>query len=182
LKRLVQTHPSPKISRDLNGMIERGDVFLNFQDDMMRTTRGVATVQYINTPSHGLVLTLMVSADALLDPNQTDAFKQLVIYHEYIHIEQQRDGRIPKRQLYARRADVPLTEEEMRFIFKAESEAYEEECRLAVELHMESAFGLCVSYAKEGALGMRLDLAASYALVPVFARHTKLLAQLARSP
>lgn len=179
LERLVKTHPSPKINTELKGMIERHEVFLNFEESMLESSHAFATIQFIKTPTHGIILTLIVSANGLFDQAISDHFKQLVIYHEYIHVEQLRDGRIPQHQLYARRIDVPVGTSEMRAIFHMESEAYTEECKLAVSLKWEHEFALCESYANGGPAVMRSFLASEYAQLPMYRQHAVLLKSLA---
>ena len=102
LKDLVETHPSPQISRDLNNLVTSGKVFLNFQPAM--SPGAAATIMWVNTPSHGQVLTLVTPAEWLLDPTTSRELKQLVIFHEYQHLRQQLDQTYPRELAFGANA------------------------------------------------------------------------------
>ena len=95
LRVLVQTHPAEEVRTQLNQWILDGRVWLNFQRDAVNRYGSIAAATYVNTPERGILLTLVVSPELLLDPQQSQAFRQLVIFHEYVHLRQQIQGTFP---------------------------------------------------------------------------------------
>jgi hypothetical protein len=159
LKDLVQNHPHREIREDLNQMIESGRVFLNFQEEIAGHNN-IASVTWIKTPTHGTVLTFVFSPSGLTGNEHTREFKQLVIYHEYQHILQQLSRKYPSA-LVANNSR--LDPNHLRLFFEAESEAYEKESQLAIQLGWENHFEFCKTYKQHGLTAMRQQLAANLA-------------------
>lgn len=181
LKELVQSHPMPEIHRDFNRMVENGEIILNFQPNVAGE-HALATVIYVNTPSHGEVLVFSIDPAELNSPELSRAFKQLVIFHEYIHILQQKSGRWPKWLAIGLRArpDKPMNPKALRVFFEAESQAYEQECLLAIQEGWVNKLNLAVAYARGGRSAMRLKLAEIYAELPQYASNRDMLFRIAR--
>jgi len=168
LRVLVQTHPAPEISHDLNELVETRQVYLNLQDHVVGSDQNIASARYINTPQ-GVHLTLVVSPRLLLDPDISHEFKQLVIYHEYIHIRQQLTGSTPSWLAIGVPPET-LTDDEIRIFIDAEMEAYVAECRLAERIHAIQSFELCVIYGNGGLSAMRAAYSRILAASPGYAR------------
>lgn len=163
LKRLITSHPDPSISRDLHALIEKGGVYLNFQPEIFNGSGSLATVMLVNTPTTGEVLTLSIDPVHLANPQQSDAYKQLVIYHEYQHIRQHREQRYPREMLMQVLRPDLLTERDIRLQLDAEVEAYEAEVLLAVKLGWQQHLPeFCQAYANGGRNGLYRLLAARY--------------------
>ena len=179
LKDLVETHPSPQISRDLNHLVTSGKVFLNFQPAM--SPGAVATVMWVNTPSHGQVLTLVTPAEWLIDPTTSREMKQLVIFHEYQHIRQQLDQTVPRELAFGANtaAIAQMSETDLEQWFEAEYEAYAAESELAISLGWQKEFALCEIYASQGRAGLRRVMADMFSAMPVYSRHAATLRRIA---
>lgn len=150
LRILVQTHPHPDIRNDLNHLIESGEVWLNFQEDVLHDSRAVAAVMAISIPGReGFTLTLSVRPSVLLDNSISLGYKQLVIYHEYIHVRQVREGRVSIAIFIPTRPER-VTEAFYREHVPSELEAYERECQLAGNLGIVDQLNLCQEYAQDG--------------------------------
>jgi hypothetical protein len=166
LRVLVLSHPSPEISQDLNRLITNHQVYLNFQDHAVGNEQNIAAARLIRTPQ-GLLLTLVISPSLLLDPDMSHEFKQLVVYHEYIHIRQQLNRTQPAWLLIGLRPDA-ATDEHLRIFINAEMEAYEAECRLAEHIGATDAFELCRVYSELGVRAMRIAFTESLAASPTY--------------
>lgn len=179
LKDLVETHPSPQISRDLNRIIVNGDIALNFQPAM--SPGAVATIMWINTPSEGLMLTLVTPAEWLLDPSTSRRLKQLVIFHEYQHLRDQLDERVPREMAFGANeaAMAQLSERQLEIWFESEYRAYAAESELAISLGWQREFAFCEVYARSGRAGLRQAMADSYCAMPVYRRHAAVLRRIA---
>ncbi len=170
LEKLVKTHPHEDVRVKLNRLVEDNVVFLNFQEGIGMGGEGLATVTYVRTPTHGTVLTLSIGLSELYNKATSKVYKQLVIYHEYIHIDQQLEKRYPGLAI-TRRADIPFTEKEIRLHFASEVEAYEGECKLAVKLDAAHEIDICQAYAEGGLRKMKILLAARLAQTTMYAMH-----------
>lgn len=171
LEKLVKTHPHKDVRVKFNKLIEDNVVFLNFQENLAMGGEGLATVTWIRTPTHGIVLTFSVGVSDLLGKRDSRTFKQLVLYHEYIHVDQQLSGRYPKRLAFGRRSDVPFSEKEIRIHFASEVEAYEAECKLAIKIDAAHELDLCQAYASGGLRKMKILLAARLSRLTMFNIH-----------
>lgn len=174
IRDLIQTHPHPEIRGELSTLILNHEVGLNF-DDLARDVGAMATVVYGKMEgSDKETIALNFSLDHLFDAKTSRAFKQLVIYHEWIHIKQQRSKRYPD---WLAKGRLPSTPEEVRTFFEAESEAYVEECALAVALDQTDVLDVCSMYKQDGKRAMRKALAEKYVSTPILSLYkTELLA------
>ena len=163
LRVLVQTHPHPDIRGDLNTLIESGQVYLNFQEHATGEN-SIASARFIRTPE-GLILALVVSPRLLLDESRSLALKQLIVYHEYIHIRQQLSGSQPA-WLATGFLIENISDEQIRTYIDAEMEAYEAECRFAEQIEATDAFALCQVYSTHGVRALRNALADNIAASP----------------
>lgn len=170
LKELVQGHPEPEISGELNHLVETGQVYLNLTGELRHELHGnVGRILYVNTPQVGVVLALSFSPHFLLDPNIPRQLKQLVIYHEWMHIKQQRSG---DKEKYPDTLAMQIvkgddTTQTLRVWFEAEFEAYRAECVVAERHEWTQYLDLCISWSKNGDSGLRQAMARSYtALIP----------------
>lgn len=165
LKDLVQTHPRKEIREDLDRLIETGEVALNFEE-LARAQNSLATILLLDDSSTGReTYVFNFSAERILDTSASKAFKQLVVFHEWIHLRQQIEQRAPK---WIARGMMPKDKEQVHALFEAEMEAYEAECRLAVELKHSKEFFLCVAYERGGSEKLRSELATQLAVQPAF--------------
>lgn len=182
LKELVDSHPMPEISRDFNKMVTKGEVMLNFQKNP-NASHTMAQVQWIRTPTHGVVLVFCIDPDELHRKDLSKEFKQLVIYHEYIHILQQRSGRFPKgRQVLGKKINgkMIINPWAIRTMFESESEAYEKESLLAMKQGWINELNFAQAYSMGGLPQMRLKMAAIYSQIPQYASSRDLLYHIAR--
>jgi len=176
LRVLVQNHPAEEVRVRLNAWIMDGRVWLNFQRSALDRYDVIAAAMYVHTPDRGNLLTLVVSPELLLDPTQNQSFKQLVIFHEYVHIRQQIQGTFPPAILMTSFEGRPSASF-IRLWLQAEFEAYEEECQLAVRLNMSNAFEICRVFAESGRANLRRTVVATLANVPAYADHSDLIRQ-----
>ena len=84
---------------------------------------------------------LVYPADDLLDPRTSKLHKQLVIYHEWIHIRQHREDRVPEIR------------------YEVEMEAYLAECVYAKEIGALDDAPICAPYFTGGEQALRKSLA-----------------------
>lgn len=179
LKDLIQNHPHREIREDLYRLIDTQKVFVSFQD-IGAKMQSVASVMYINTPTHGTALTLIIGRVEVLSSKITRRHKELVLYHEWIHLKQQLEQREPKWLALKRLLNASFTEEEISVFYKAEMEAYLAECKLAVSLNSQHELDFCDIYAKYGERALRENIAMRYGSMPHFSQHTSLFMKLAQ--
>lgn len=154
MKDLIQTHPHPEVRQRLNELILQGEIGLSFQQ-LQSAPNTVANVAYSQSVRNGkMMLALNYVAEALLDPRDSKIHKQLIIYHEWIHIKQQRAGRAPG-WMAGLDEPLPSSEEIKRIRMATEMEAYTAECQLAVDLGATKEFDFCQVYAVRGSPGLR---------------------------
>ena len=95
----------------------------------------------------GHVMALSISWSQLSDPEKNDAWWTLVLYHEYVHFIQYRDGHQPAGTFMMNSLDLSSPDQvEKQCTQKrhAEEAAYHQECELAVKLGSEAEMsGLC---------------------------------------
>ncbi|MDP3793388.1 MAG: hypothetical protein Q8R07_01410, partial [Candidatus Uhrbacteria bacterium] len=91
---LVQSHPHPVIRNTLNQLIVGREVGL-----LLKPMAGILPheASFIVMPDERGIMRdiLNYPTEYLLDPRTSKQHKQLVIYHEWIHYEQQKDRRFP---------------------------------------------------------------------------------------
>lgn len=179
LKDLIQSHPHEVMREDLDRLITGGSVFLNFQDSVTSGQNALATVMYVNTPTHGTVLALNVSKRHLTDPHSAKLFKQLVIYHEWHHLRQQIEGTEPRWLATGIKNPGQMSDGNVRIFFESEMKAYLPECELALKLDAVQLFPLYGAFAQGGVSGLRIQLAESYARIPVYSVYADLLRSIA---
>ena len=180
LRQLIQTHPDSEMRESLSHLISSGEVNLNFQDEPGSGTVSIARVLYGTVPEKGTVLFFSFNQTELLNDKISSVFKQLVIYHEWNHIKQQREGRCPKSIYYSRPPGVPLTADFLQKYLEAEFEAYTAECRLAERIKALDLFAPCHTLLERGDLAFREKIAGMYDTVREFAPYHDTLARIAR--
>ncbi|MBU1032865.1 hypothetical protein KJ937_02970 [Patescibacteria group bacterium] len=150
MKDLIQTHPHQEIRNDLNDLIIRGEIGLTFQQ-LKSAPNTQANVVYAQDPKNGeRVLVLNYAIQDLLDSSLSRLYKQLVIYHEWIHIKQQREKRYPEWLATIDRP-VQYPADVVEILLKSEMEAYSAQCELAIKLDVFREFEFCRAYKTNGA-------------------------------
>lgn len=185
MKRLIETHPDHEVRTELFRRIDLQEgpdrIFLNFQGEVAGSVEAVATALTVRTPD-GDLLTLSVNPALLLDPNESTEMKQLVIFHEWIHLKQQSSSdqvRYPRWLGYGYRTGT-LTNEMVRIFYEAEMEAYLAECVLATRLGWSERMEICVPYARGGEPALRVYIANRFAAIPQYAPFASIFHVLAR--
>jgi hypothetical protein len=161
LKRLIRSHPHEEIRGYLYRAIEEGTVWLNFQAELL-IPGTISSTALIDISGKGLTPTLVLNPSELLDTRTSTRKKQLVIYHEYLHLRQLIEKRVPPETFLLRDKNKVMTFEEGKQLFHAELEAYLAECALATVIGAVSEIDLCVAYSR-GLLEMKRVLARSLA-------------------
>lgn len=92
---LVQTHPDQKMKGEFNGLMSAKTIFLSYQSDRMPEEMAVeiASVGGVHRP------VLVINPEFLIRPKRQNrmedkTYKQLVIIHEYAHIENHLSGKV----------------------------------------------------------------------------------------
>ncbi|MFA5134166.1 MAG: hypothetical protein WC505_00040 [Patescibacteria group bacterium] len=179
LKRLVQSHPDPRIRIGMDSLVANGVIYLNFQSLFTLGDEGIATFCIINIASVGYAPTFNIHLSQLLDPAVPDQFKQLVILHEYAHFLQYQKGIVPEERFYYGSAPEQLTERELCELFEVECQAYLAESKCACEQGWSYQFDICEAYRTGSLMGMRQRLAERYSMLPEFKPFRSLLFRLA---
>ncbi len=160
LESLMKSHPDQSFVNDLEKRIKSGEVRLTYNRGR-NPAHATAAVQAIGIIKGQLVKQLFVSPNALKDPNQTDQFLQLVIYHEFQHILHYDTGKLLLSDDLKIGSRGPRGFEYMNRWFMSEIDAYEKECKLAVKMGWEKEFKLCEIYAYGGRAMMQRAFANS---------------------
>lgn len=98
LRELVSHHPRVEISRELNGWVESGKIYISMQTDRMPDEM---SVELVSGPA-GVKPALVVNPGFLMRSTSFDLkrdieYKRAVIYHEYWHVKLHFTGEIPLR-------------------------------------------------------------------------------------
>ncbi|MFC1633086.1 hypothetical protein ACFL1U_03055 [Patescibacteria group bacterium] len=131
---LVETHPRSEIREKLDKLIEDGHVATNYQV-LPRGNKG-ATV-YVTEYSGTLYKVLNLSPYNLLDMRTSDQYLQLVIWHEFHHLDDLISERTPLETFMLYPEGTPHDEQYYRTCFTGELKAYEAELKLIKELKWE---------------------------------------------
>lgn len=180
LKELIQTHPEKEIRVDLHQLLTSGQIYPNYQESLGSGGSAIATVLWVNLPGKGESLVFSFNRSGLLDPKLTTSYKQLVIYHEWTHVKQQRAGTYPKSLTYASATDVMTSESSVRLTFEAEAEAYTAECGLAVRIKTVDEAPFCRTLVDRGEPAFREEMARTFAGLAIYANHRETLLRVAR--
>ncbi|GEM_PF-3193993 len=160
MQNLIRSHPHPAIRNTLDQLIMQGDVWPIYSP-MAGILAHEASFS-IRPDEHGIMRPIFnYPAEDLLNPQTSKRHKQLVIYHEWIHFEQQRNHRFPA-WLAEGTAPVPMPDDMRQIWYESEVDASLAECRLAKELKAESEVGYCQTYSKGGESALRKALAPIY--------------------
>ncbi|MFA6428984.1 MAG: hypothetical protein WCV84_00610 [Patescibacteria group bacterium] len=169
MEQVIRTHPSSELRTRLMEWLRVGRVQLNNESAHTDALGMVAAVLYRETV-RGPALTLAVSPVLFFGPQFTRARRQVMVYHEYIHLRQQIDGTIPATELRGTMRDH-LTDTGIRWKLRAEFEAYEEECRLGLTFMGPGYSELCRRYAAHGRRALRESVVELHALLPMYRGH-----------
>lgn len=160
---LMKNHPAEEIRVDFVRRLESGEIHLAVEP---RIPGGAASTAYVVKArvkgSEEVKLIFGVKIEFLLDPNLSDAYKQITIYHEYQHILQRETEQYShqeyKGESYITPDDVH-GREYMTSYFMAEFDAVQKECDFALALGWESLRYRCEEYKRGGFAALRRYLA-----------------------
>lgn len=126
---VMADHPDKSCRDNLWNWLQTGQIFFSVKggpDDFV-----FARVTWDKHPQGIHRLVLIVNPFLLVNTRVDREVKQLVLYHEYQHILQARDGRLLK--IWGREnKEAPVTQVELERVFELELEAYAAESRLAL--------------------------------------------------
>ena len=136
LERLLTNHP---VREQFTAMVRRGDIALADVGEEGNAAEfaivDAARVSGGRPGQSGHVMALSISWSQLSDPEKNDAWWTLVLYHEYVHFIQYRDGHQPAGTFMMNSLDLSSPDQvEKQCTQKrhAEEDAYHQECELAV--------------------------------------------------
>ncbi len=146
LERLIATHPKKEISIEFYQLIERGEIMTSWtsSNDAQFQLVPRQMIKVNTRSSNALIPVLFIDPQILREQPTRNA--QLVIYHEYTHYRQWKDGLLPQSTFVLRTVES-LSPEEFTKTCKekwyAEEHAYQRECELAIELGWTDTMPLC---------------------------------------
>lgn len=143
LKDLVQSHPSREVREDMDQAIRSGTLPIAYQE-MSGAEAYDAFLAPVQT-DRGIRLVLFTPKSFLEDSTTSRTYKQLVLYHEWIHALQHLQGHLLPNGIRS-----PVSQH-----VENEVEAYAAECELAKQLNASGEEKLCQSYNQKGKQGLR---------------------------
>jgi hypothetical protein len=156
---LIASHPHPEIQKDLPKLLKMRKLILRIGEAAQHSAANVR-IEKINP--YGEVLVLRVWVNLLLSLKISKKFKQLILYHEWIHIKQYLEGRTP-RWLISGRGSKHWTEKEAQIFFEGEIEATIAESKLAISMGVADEAVHYSAYRDGGEAELRRSLAKDYA-------------------
>ncbi len=162
LHSFIAHHPRTEIRHDLDQLIKTGKVAINFQEGVF-SNHMLATAYVTQVEGHGLMPSLHLNPAYIADPNVDTRYKQLVIFHEYIHLDQMLRGRAPlatfKPKLATKDGKPPsISAEDAVTLLRAEIEAYQAECELGKEIGYTEEPEFCKTLVKDGEEAFRMHV------------------------
>jgi len=171
---LMLTHPSKEIRQELVPLIRQKKVDLDFYFKQSDDPADLAGVGYIDD-----LLTLHLNLLVLFDPRMPEIHKQLALFHNWVHIRQQRSGAYPK-WLATDETPPPLSRRQMSDVLRSELEAVAAECDLAIAIKQAQARRECVEYQLHGLPMLRKRVAEGMAERHPYSVQRELLLDIAR--
>lgn len=184
LQKLVQSHPRREIREDLDSLLASNKVGTNYEaPHLVKGMSGMAAVLTLNDKERGLVHVLSLDPLALQNPRRSVCYKQAVIFHEYWHLRQLFENRIPPRVFSLEGVGPTWTQADIEDFMESETEGYIREALFGRE------FG-CLSelpppsqeYFKGGVVALRQSLADIYGQMPATAPYKDILQGLVHKP
>jgi|GEM_PF-6210808 len=139
-QQLIVTHPDEEVRTDLYRLIATGHLWIS------HTARGHAAafslvpasqipgVRFPSDITHVPFLNLAPDFDDYYRTSGGVASAQLVIFHEYVHYKQWRDGLLPEDTFFLQPVSAQDLEETCTKKWHAEVDAYHKECEFAREI------------------------------------------------
>ncbi len=160
LRDLVLTHPDRAIRDTLDGLIKSGAILKNYQVARGIAGGTLASVELLNDPDTPEPI-LRIDPNILLDPQIDRRAKQMFLRHEYVHLRQLIDGRVPRQTFFPRSTDIPWTNDELRSIMIVEWEAYLAEAKFAAREQCLDAIPMISAY-QRGPRALAASIASDY--------------------
>ena len=177
---LIKDHPKKEVNTDLYEMIASKEILIQ-KSSLSQMPGGSASFILSSKPGGGYQKIFLIT-EMINDPQEHILFKQMVVYHEFLHVQQLIQGEMDPEDVMVNNTTHFFTEKKAGRFWKNELAAYIKSCEFLVEYQAEAITDICISYKLGGEKALKDYLLKLYCNDPLaeVAQHCELFKELAK--